>query len=418
MMLSRVGLSVLLLLFSAVVQGADAYRNGYWWNGSEFVQDTRFVEAGKFVAAHRVKQVSNSYDLDGAYMLPPLADAHNHNLQTPWLVDNFHSSYIDRGILYGAMLCGSHLNAGEAREGLRRARLASIKVAGACISSSDGHPLAMALASRGGRSETAPASLYDHSYIVVDAVGDIERKWPLIAAGAEDLVKIILVHHEDQTRRGAPEYFGLNGLIVKVVMALVPYLQERGLRVVAHTESAADFSLAVAAGVDWVGHLPGYHWAEGKIAEDYRIAEATARLAAAKGIKVVATAGVVELFKNVSAAEKKRVQNLQKENLELLRTAGVELLSGSDQFQGSVIDELIYLREHMHLDAVALLNTATRVTPKALFPERQVGELGPGFEASFNAYPGNPLADFAVLRKPIAVVQQGEVLRPLAKQRD
>ncbi|MFC0446185.1 amidohydrolase family protein [Pseudidiomarina halophila] len=399
--------TLLLSAFSVSVHSAEVYRNGKWWDGSDFVATTFYVEDGVFVDPGAVEKVSISHDLQGAFVLPPLADAHNHNLQSPWLADNFHDRYLKQGILYGAMLCGSHSSAKLTRERLKLAGLPSIKVAGACLSSSDGHPLRMALKSREGQPDVAPDRIYDKSYLVIDTVADINKKWPLIEQGAVDLVKIIIVHHEDQTRRDNEEFFGVNGLSAEVVVALVPFLQERGLRVVAHTESAADFALAVAAGVDWIGHLPGYHWSTGKTAAAYRLTEEVAAQAAAKGIHVIPTAGVVNLFSDLSPAQRQQVQALQRENLRRLRQAGVSFLTGSDQFMGSVVDELIYLREILGFDAQALINSATRTTPQALFPGRKVGKLEIGFEASFNVYQTNPVTDFSNLSAPAQVVQQG-----------
>ncbi|MFC7158932.1 amidohydrolase family protein [Pseudidiomarina halophila] len=156
-----------------------------------------------------------------------------------------------------------------------------------------------------------------------------------------------------------------------------------------------------------MGHLPGYHWSTGKTAAAYRLTEEVAAQAAAKGIHVIPTAGVVNLFSDLSPAQRQQVQALQRENLRRLRQAGVSFLTGSDQFMGSVVDELIYLREILGFDAQALINSATRTTPQALFPGRKVGKLEIGFEASFNVYQTNPVTDFSNLSAPAQVVQQG-----------
>ena len=45
-------------------------------------------------------------DLRGQVLVPPLAEAHNHNLQTAWGWQQFAQRYLDEGVFYAAMLCG------------------------------------------------------------------------------------------------------------------------------------------------------------------------------------------------------------------------------------------------------------------------------------------------------------------------
>ncbi|RUO63158.1 amidohydrolase family protein [Pseudidiomarina insulisalsae] len=379
------------------------YSNAYWWNGNEFVFGDRYVTNTHF-SDETEQAVDATVDLNGQFIIPPLADAHNHNLQNPALAQRFQQRYIQQGVLYGAMLCGDPASAAETRLILSQAQL-DMRVAGACVSSSDGHPLRMAMAA----GERSPEEIYDKSYIVIDERTDIDAKAGLFERAGGDLTKLILVHHEDIARRDNNDYFGLNGLQPEVVAPLTRTLQERGQTVVVHTESAADFALAVTAGVDWIGHLPGYHWHEGKSAVDYRLTAEVIDAAAAQKTKVILTASVVELFKSMSEEQKARVQQLQHENIAALRNAGVTLLSGSDLFMGSVVDELIYLQQ-FDFTAAELLEMATYTTPRVLLPQRDIGRLQEGFEASFLAFEHNPLRDLTELKQPTRVVRQGALM--------
>lgn len=381
------------------------YSNGYWWDGTGFEYGQRYVADGEFVDA--TAEITTKIDLAGQFVLPPLADAHNHNLQNPFLADRFAQRYIEQGVLYGAMLCGNPQTAEQTRKTLRGFHL-DMRIAGACISSSDGHPLRMAMGGSGENAKRAPETIYDQSYIVVDDVSDIAAKQALFEQAGGHLSKLILVHHEDDTRRNNPTYFGVNGLEEEVVAPLVDALHKLGHTVVAHTESAADFALAVEAGVDWVGHLPGYHWHDGKDANDYRVSEIAAQQAALRDIAVIPTASVVNLFE-LTKVQRQQVQRLQAENLATLRQAGVRLLAGSDLFMGSIIDELVYL-EQFDFSRTELLNMVTQTTPRALFPNRQLGALRVGYEASFVSYSNNPLEDLEQLRNPNYVVKNGHHL--------
>lgn len=394
-------------LWLMAVISTTLYTNAYWWTGDGFDYGKRYVADGIFVAAS--EQVDTTVDLEGQYVLPPLADAHNHNLQTPYLVENFAQGYVDQGVLYGAMLCGSPSSAAQTRE-LLAATALDIRLAGACVSSSDGHPLRMAMGGVGENAKQAPEAIYDKGYIVIDQPSDIAAKRRLFEQAGGDLSKLILVHHEDDARRNNETYFGLNGLTAEVFVNLVNELHKNGQTVVVHTESAADFALAVSAGVDWIGHLPGYHWHEGKTADDYRLSETVVQQAAAQGIAVIPTASVVNLFNGLNEQEVAQVQALQKENLHLLQHAGVTLLSGSDLFMGSVVDELLYLQQFDFTPA-ELLMMSTFTTPKALFPQRNIGRLDDGYEASFVSFERNPMNDLEHLSSPVYVVKQGRQLQ-------
>ncbi|WP_258807732.1 amidohydrolase family protein [Pseudidiomarina sp. CB1] len=96
--------------------------------------------------------------------------------------------------------------------------------------------------------------------------------------------------------------------------------------------------------------------------------------------------------------------------LHLLRHAGVTLLSGSDLFMGSVVDELLYLQK-ADFTPEELLIMSTFTTPKVLFPQRNIGRLDEGYEASFVSFDRNPMNDLEYLRSPAYVVKQGRQLQ-------
>ncbi|KFZ30863.1 hypothetical protein IDSA_07235 [Pseudidiomarina salinarum] len=402
-------LIILLSLGILVAQAAEPvhYKNGYWYQNGTFRPMDWYVKDGILVESVQ-EPVAEVVDLAGGYVIPPYAEAHNHNLQSPWLAENFAPAYHQKGIFYGAMLCGNHGTAGKTRQTLEDSALVDVVLAGACISSSDGHPLRMAINSRRTDGyEPNPEDLYDRSYIVIDSPDEIEQKWELIKSGSDDLVKIMLVHHELNERRNNPEFFGVNGLTPETVKALVPFLQERGRRVAAHTESAADFALAVAAGVDWIAHLPGYTWWEGRTAADYRLSDQAIALAAKKNIAVIPTAGVVALMGSQPPERQQAIAALQRDNLQRLRNAGVTLLTGSDRFDADVLSEVDYLVKLDMFTRLELLDMLVRITPQALFPKRHIGRLTTGYEASFLVLEGNPLVDFKHLKNIRSRVKKG-----------
>ena len=69
------------------------------------------------------------------------------------------------------------------------------------------------------------------------------------------------------------------------------------------------------------------------------------------------------------------------------------------------------MRRMKVFDDAALLKMLTETTPRTIFPARRIGCLAAGCEASFLALGGNPLEDFANLKKIAVSMKQGFVLR-------
>jgi imidazolonepropionase-like amidohydrolase len=57
-----------------------------------------------------------------------------------------------------------------------------------------------------------------------------------------------------------------------------------------------------------------------------------------------------------------------------------------------------------------LLKMWCETTPRSIFPERDIGRLDEGFEASFLVLGGNPIEDFEHVRNIVMRVKQGRQL--------
>lgn len=390
-------LSILMVsIFFSVnsLHASTAFVNGYWYQGSQFVQQTMYVENGFFVSSPPAT-IGKVVDLGGGFVIPPLAEAHNHNLQNPWLAERFSKQYLKAGIFYSLMMCGNK-DAADASRNILAATVLDVAFASACISSSDGHPLRMALAVEDGQPAPQLAQIYDKSYIVMDSVDDISLKWPLVEAARADIVKLILVNSEDPKRRGDARFFGINGLKPELVEPLTSFLHKKGLRVAAHVDSAADFAVAVKAGVDIVAHLPGYNWQDDYDQSTYLLDPDIVSLAAARGIKVIATAGVAQLFKQKSERAEE-IRATQKLNLQRLKDAGVSVLLGSDRFDKNILSEIYYLDELALYSRTELLDMAVTKTVSAIWPAKKYGQLKPGYQADFLVLEENPLTRLQAL---------------------
>lgn len=80
--------------------------------------------------------------------------------------------------------------------------------------------------------------------------------------------------------------------------------------------------------------------------------------------------------------------------LELMRQTGVRIALGSDSFGSTLDGELRHIYENKMLDNLTLLKIAVETTPQVIFPNRKIGRLGKGYEASFVVLSGNPIENF------------------------
>src|SRR6218665_4168019 len=90
--------------FKASAPLALELKNAQWFDGQQFRRGTLYVEDGRFVA-QKPKRVNRRMDLKRQFLIPPLAEAHNYNLQNEWGVSHYTHRYLQDGVFYAAMLC-------------------------------------------------------------------------------------------------------------------------------------------------------------------------------------------------------------------------------------------------------------------------------------------------------------------------
>ncbi len=385
-------------------------KNAQWFDGKGFVKrGTLYVNDGKF-SNQKIKKPQRSLDLMGQFLIPPLAEAHNHNLQNGWGFTRYANSYLRDGVFYAAMHCGEPKGVALARGLANQPAAPDILFVSACLTSSDGQPLAQLLGDESGAaSKLKLEDVADKMVLLMDSPEQVAQKWPLVGPRKTDLLKLMLSRSESPELRGDPKQQGRLGLKPEVVAAIVKRAHQDGMRVIAHVETAGDFALALQAGVDWIDHLPGYFFHEGLNAEAYRISPELAAEAAKKRVAVITGTAAATLFR-VSSEREAAVRRLQIENLQTLKTAGVKLLLGSDVFNGGALTELRHLDSLGVLDRASLLRLASISTPQALYPKRRLSCFEPACEASFLVLPANPLNDLEALGKIHLRVKQGRIL--------
>lgn len=382
---------------------------GRWFNGARFLPATWYSVDGRFTRK-RPARVDVTINLRGRYALPPLAEAHNHNLQNRWSARQMADDYLRRGIFYNAQLAAhSEMIAGY-RDLLNAPGNPDVLWAEATFTASNGHPIALALGNaRASGFPLTKEMLVDKAFWAVDSLADIEVKWPAIAHSRPKLVKIILVDADDEASRADAANDGKTGLRPELVPELVRRAHAAGARVAAHVQTADDTRIAVEAGVDILAHLP--------VSPRRYIADADLRLDDAliarmrrQGTAVIPT---IEVYRQIYAKRPEvwaRILPIARDNVARLRAARVPILTGSDLWSGSVLDETKTLAREGFMSPLEALRASTETTARLLFPNRRIGRIEEGAEASFIAVDCDPSRDPGALDRIALAIKQGELI--------
>ena len=392
--------------------------NGKWFDGSSFTDRTMYMSGGVFTDAPSGK-ADSVIDLRGGYVVPPFAEAHNHNFDasSPETAKAVVARYMKDGVFYGQNPC----NVLRARRGLAGyinvPTGIDVTFSNACITGPGGHPMGLFLRnlSRGGMLATDTNSTEGFLWIIANH-SDLARKWPAILASRPDFIKVLLQYSDEyEKRRNDSSYFDWRGIDPKLVPEIVQRSHLAGLRVMAHVETAADFRNALHAGVDQIGHTPGFRGNEQtKLPriQLFELSDADAARAARQGVYVVTTlSGITALSPaGPDSITRRRADSLFIRNLRMMKKHGVRVIVGSDSYRNTSVPEAMYLASLGVYTNGELLRMWSDVTPRAIFPNRRIGKLAPGYEASFLVLDRDPLADFANVKSIRLRVKQGMII--------
>jgi len=391
-----------------------ALTNGMWFNGQEFVPKTMYSVDGYFTT-QKPSTIDTTIDLTGKYVIPPFGEAHNHNLNggNEANRDNI-KRYLRDGVFYVKLQSNFPITDEEKRE-LRLNTPYSIDVTmaqGASLCTTGGHPYGLGQAvwlrfgyAKGPYANGPIEALNGHRFYTIDNDADLEEKWPKILEQRPDFIKATLWHTDEfEKRRNDTAYFGQYGLREDLFRKIVAKAHQADMKVSTHINNAYDFHVAADAGVDEICHLP----VTGLTPIDVE----DLRLAVSRGIVVITTCKVVSMARaELLPGEQKRIAlEMQRINLERVREHGVTLAIGSDLVNDSSVEEIEYLRSLNIFSNLELLKMWTEVTAKAIFPDRKIGILDEGYEASFIALEENPLDGFGNTRKIALRFKQGRAL--------
>lgn len=397
------------------------YRRARVWNGTGFALRDVAVRGRCFVvvpasAEGEVRHV----DLAGRYVIPPFGDAHTHQLEGTSQFARFNAQFLSEGVFYAQNPLGLPRLMRATRRRTDRPETVDATYAMGGISSPFGHPergFVEFMTQYTYRGETR-ASLRGTAVHAVKTEADVREAVRIIHADSADFVKVLLDNSEDHAETSARlesigedvarlTEFDHAGVDPALVPAVVRHARAAGLRVKAHVTTAHDFRVAVAAGVDEVLHLPGAVPQDNKPLQDYRLTPEDAAAAARRDIPVVATASV--RLEVIPPERRAAVFALQRENIRTLMAQGVRVLIGTDSYANTTRTEIDHLRTIGAMSDAELL-AAWIATATVIFPDRKLGRIEPGYEASFLVLDADPLTDFTTLDRIAGRIKEGASL--------
>lgn len=422
-----------------------ALTSGRWFDGKSFQPRTTYSVNGtlSFTAPARIDRV---IDLSGTWVVPPFAEAHNHNIDGAVEERSLAAirRYVADGVFY-VKIQGNYPLTDQQRGRLpiNRPGAPDVAFAQAFITATGGHPSVLheeILLPQGYYPGITKEELRDKVYFTIDTEDDIAAKWPRILAHRPDFIKTNLWYsNEFVRRRNDPAFAGRKGLDPRLLRLIVERAHACNLRVSAHTVNGADFRNAVNAGVDEIVHVPA--WGAFPAVEQ-RMAQIVtnaldeagmrqiradlgrldprdpstlplrpddARLAAERGTVVVTT---MNISTRAPAPLLPLIRAVQSASLRTLIDSGVTVAIGSDNVSDSSVLEAEHLQSLGVVDRLALLKLWAEDTPRSIFPQRRIGFLREGYEASFLALEGNPLDDWRHIRQIKLRFKQGVELLP------
>src|SRR5450755_2454583 len=75
-----------------------AFVNGRWWTGKEYTSRT-FYSVNGVLSSRSAGAVDETIDLHGGWVIPPLAEGHNHWIE-PKKADEYIACYLADGVYY------------------------------------------------------------------------------------------------------------------------------------------------------------------------------------------------------------------------------------------------------------------------------------------------------------------------------
>lgn len=402
------------LAFAVAVQLVCAqtyeFKNGNWYNGEGFTTGTWYVSKGMFSKKAPAK-VDSVIDLQGRYVVPPMGDAFSSSVADNPSAENVLKMYQDEGTFYLQILSNTLEGRADAQKILGKPGMPDATFANGGMTCNLGHPFVKYEGpAQGIRNPQSIAERYSfireqrkmlgNAYWFVDNKETLDKNWVQVKEQKPDVISIYLL---DSKNSGGKESKGLTPDMAK---AVVKKAHKSGLRVYAHVETAEDVRLGLKLGVDGIANIPGYNWDGSGDVSRFELTDNDLKQLAKKKIAVVTL-----LAHGQANGTKATVQAFHAQTLKKLLEKNVNVVMGSDDVQRTTRGELNYWYTIGYVEYPKVLKVVCENTPRAIFPQRKIGRISDGFEASFLVLNENPFGNILKLRVAAFKMKNGVFLK-------
>ena len=412
--MKKILFSSLVFLFFYAAAGAQSkvyeFRNGNWFNGTDFVNGTWYVQ-NKTLTQKVPAKVDSLIDLDGRFVIPPMGDASSASIADNPSADYTIKSYHNEGIFYVQILSNTQEGRKAIAPMLNKASSVDATFGNGSITCTLGEPFLryegpaqnmrnpQVMADRYEQLKLNRAMLGD-GYWFIDNKDALNANWKKLTEQKPDFVTIYLL---DAANSGGKEGKGLTPDVAKMV---IKNAHRSKLRVYAAIENAADVQLALKLGVDGLANLPGKNW-DGKTDKSkYDISTDDLKRMAKKDVVVI------PLFSHALGGPlSSDLQAYQSDLMTRMLANNVQVAIGSNDPQRTTRSELNYWFQFGSLNAQQALKILCENTPQAIFPKRKIGRIADGYEASFVVLSDNPMGNLLKVRAISFLVKDGMVMK-------
>ena len=408
----------LLLIFCFFGQFSQAqtagksyeFRNGQWYDGTGFVAGTWYTSNG-LLSKKAPAKIDSVVDLEGRWVIPPMGDAHCSSVSENPSASNTLSQYMGEGVFYLQILGNSQEGRSASSPLLNKPTAPDAVFSNGPITCTLGYPF---LEFEGPANKIKNPAVWTeryeelkkshkmlgNGYWFIDNKEALAANWDKLKMQNPGVISIYLL---DVQNNGGKEGKGLSAEVAKLV---VKKAHKAGLRVFAHVETGDDLRLGLKIGVDGFANLPGNSWDGSGELKRFELTDDDVKALAKKKIPVV-----LLLSHAQAAVAKPAVTAFHNKSIKRLLDANVLVAMGSDDGQRTLRMELNYWYGMGELDSPRTLKVLCENTPRAILPNRKIGKIENGYEASFLVLSDNPLTNVLKTRIQAFKVKNGVLLK-------
>lgn len=420
---------LLLLLSLTFFFGFNGYsqsylfKNGKVWEQEAFVKKDFYVLDATF-SFKKPTKIDSIIDLNGQFIIPPFGDFHTHLFDGDYSKAN-DTTFLNLGIFYAQDLVNDPAGSKKMRPYFAQTKTVDVAYANGCLTSNYGHPIAgyerqvLKLGWRlnaAQKKQLAESRTYqDRTYYIIDHLADVQSNMDKLMGTQPDVIKIILYNSQEYQDSDTFPSYNL-GLDPKVLPAIMKMAQESDKRVIAHVESEYDIRVAMEAGIQHFAHTPYYSYANSGAITDNPplLSDSTLKLMQQHKVEICPTLG--RTFINLTYLPKQyqpdsvvmdAIKIFHTNTLKQLKEYQIQLLAGADMNGSNAVDEILYYDQLAVFTPEELLQMLI-YSGKAIFPDRKIGAIKEGFEASFLLLDANPGLDIKNIQQIKLRMKQGQ----------